>query len=102
METVRLTAAQALIRFLAAQYVERDGVRSRFFAGCFGIFGHGNVGVAQALLQHSDLMPYHQARNEQAMVHIAAGYARMSDLPAVEKVRAEYETARGVERRFLG
>src|SRR6266576_3903726 len=76
MSTVRLTAAQALIRFLAAQYVERDGVRSRFFGGCFGIFGHGNVGIAQALLQHSDLMPYHQARNEQAMVHAAAGYAR--------------------------
>src|SRR3954464_10115328 len=77
MSTVRLTAAQALIRFLAAQHVERDGVRSRFFGGCFGIFGHGNVGIAQALLQHAELMPYHQARNEQAMVHTAAGYARM-------------------------
>ena len=79
MSTVRLTAAQAFIRFLAAQYVERDGVRSRFFGGCFGIFGHGNVGIAQALLQHPDLMPYHQARNEQAMVHAAVGYARMKD-----------------------
>src|SRR3954449_12291057 len=79
MSTVRLTAAQALIRFLAAQYVERDGVRSRFFGGCFGIFGHGKVGIAQALLQHPDLMPYHQARNEQAMVHVAAGYARMKN-----------------------
>jgi 3D-(3,5/4)-trihydroxycyclohexane-1,2-dione acylhydrolase (decyclizing) len=77
MGTVRLTAAQALIRFLAAQHVERDGVRRRFFGGCFGIFGHGNVGVAQALLQHADLMPYHQARNEQGMVHTAAAYARM-------------------------
>jgi 3D-(3,5/4)-trihydroxycyclohexane-1,2-dione acylhydrolase (decyclizing) len=77
MSTVRLTAAQALIRFLAAQHVERDGGRRRFFGGCFGIFGHGNVGIAQALLQHSDLMPYHQARNEQGMVHTAAGYARM-------------------------
>ena len=47
----RLTAAQALIRFLAAQHVERDGVEHRFFAGCFGIFGHGNVaGIGQALL----------------------------------------------------
>ena len=79
MSNVRLTAAQALIRFLAAQHVERDGVRSRFFGGCFGIFGHGNVGIAQALLQHSDLMPYHQARNEQAMVHTAAAYARMKN-----------------------
>ena len=73
----RLTVAQALVRFLAAQEVERDGARSRFFAGCFGIFGHGNVaGVGQALQQHADLLPYHPARNEQAMVHLAAGYAR--------------------------
>ena len=49
--TVRLTVAQATIRFLANQYVERDGERSKFFAGCFGIFGHGNVaGLGQALL----------------------------------------------------
>src|ERR671930_1989968 len=74
---MRLTVAQALVRFLAAQYVERDGERHRFFAGCWGIFGHGNVaGIGQALQQHADLLPYHQARNEQAMVHIAAGYAR--------------------------
>jgi 3D-(3,5/4)-trihydroxycyclohexane-1,2-dione acylhydrolase (decyclizing) len=76
--TVRLTAAQALVRFLASQYVERDGVRHRFFGGCFGIFGHGNVaGIGQALLQYSELLRYHQARNEQAMVHTAVGYARM-------------------------
>jgi 3D-(3,5/4)-trihydroxycyclohexane-1,2-dione acylhydrolase (decyclizing) len=73
----RLTMGQALVRFLAAQEVERDGQRSRFFAGCFGIFGHGNVaGLGQALQQHEDLLPYRQARNEQAMVHIASGYAR--------------------------
>jgi len=76
--TVRLTAAQALVRFLAAQRVERDGVRHRFFGGCFGIFGHGNVaGIGEALLRHPDLLRYHQARNEQAMVHTAVGYARM-------------------------
>jgi 3D-(3,5/4)-trihydroxycyclohexane-1,2-dione acylhydrolase (decyclizing) len=74
---VRLTVAQALVRFLAAQEIERDGERHRFFAGCFGIFGHGNLaGLGQALEQHQDLLPYHQGRNEQAMVHIAAGYAR--------------------------
>jgi 3D-(3,5/4)-trihydroxycyclohexane-1,2-dione acylhydrolase (decyclizing) len=74
---MRITVAQALVRFLAAQEVERDGERHRFFAGCFGIFGHGNVaGLGQALQQHADLLPYHQARNEQAMVHIASGYAR--------------------------
>jgi 3D-(3,5/4)-trihydroxycyclohexane-1,2-dione acylhydrolase (decyclizing) len=73
----RLTVAQALVRFLAAQEIERDGERSRFFAGCFGIFGHGNVaGLGQALHQYRDRLPYHPARNEQGMVHIAAGYAR--------------------------
>jgi 3D-(3,5/4)-trihydroxycyclohexane-1,2-dione acylhydrolase (decyclizing) len=73
----RLTVGQALVRFLAAQEVERDGERRRFFAGCFGIFGHGNVaGLGQALQQHGDLLPFHQGRNEQAMVHIASGYAR--------------------------
>src|SRR5688572_3257071 len=74
---MRLTVAQALVRFLAAQEVERDGRRERFFAGCFGIFGHGNIaGLGQALRQHRDELPFHQARNEQAMVHMAAGYAR--------------------------
>ena len=74
---MKMTVAQALVRFLAAQEVERDGVRNRFFAGCFGIFGHGNVaGIGQALQQHRDLLPFHQARNEQGMVHIAVGYAR--------------------------
>jgi 3D-(3,5/4)-trihydroxycyclohexane-1,2-dione acylhydrolase (decyclizing) len=74
---MRLTVAQALVRFLAVQEVERDGVRERFFGGCFGIFGHGNVaGLGQALQQHADLLTYYQGRNEQAMVHAAAGYAR--------------------------
>jgi 3D-(3,5/4)-trihydroxycyclohexane-1,2-dione acylhydrolase (decyclizing) len=75
--TARLTVGQALVRFLAAQHVERDRQRRRFFAGCVGIFGHGNVaGLGQALKQHEDLLPYMQGRNEQAMVHMAAGYAR--------------------------
>ena len=74
---IRLTVAQALVRFLAVQQIERDGRRQRFFAGCLGIFGHGNVaGLGQALQQHHDLLPYLPARNEQAMVHRAAGYAR--------------------------
>ncbi len=78
MKTVRLTMAQALVRFLAAQRVERDGKQHRFFEGCFGIFGHGNVtGVGQALAESPDLLTYYQARNEQAMVHTAAGFARM-------------------------
>ena len=78
MKTVRLTMAQALVRFLAAQQVERDGAAHRFFEGCFGIFGHGNVtGVGQALAEEPSLLTYYQARNEQAMVHAAAGFARM-------------------------
>jgi 3D-(3,5/4)-trihydroxycyclohexane-1,2-dione acylhydrolase (decyclizing) len=82
--TVRLTVAQALVQFLAAQYSERDGIEQRLIPGCFGIFGHGNVaGVAQALLESaqgdgaSSGLPYHLARNEQGMVHSAVGYSRM-------------------------
>ena len=78
---MRLTVAQALVRFLANQYSERDGVEQRLIAGCFGIFGHGNVaGVGQALLEAArTTMPYYLARNEQAMVHAAAGYARQNE-----------------------
>ncbi|HKY52566.1 MAG TPA: 3D-(3,5/4)-trihydroxycyclohexane-1,2-dione acylhydrolase (decyclizing), partial [Candidatus Limnocylindria bacterium] len=69
---MRLTMSQALVRFLANQYVERDGIEQRFFAGCWGIFGHGNVGgIGQALHERPDDLRYHQARNEQAMVHAA-------------------------------
>ena len=76
--TRRLTVAQALVRFLAAQHTERDGVTQRLIAGCTGIFGHGNLaGIGQALLEAGDDLRYHQARNEQAMVHTAAGFARM-------------------------
>ena len=81
MSTVRLTVAQALVRFLANQYSERDGTQQRLIPGCFGIFGHGNVaGVGQALLEAhvtgtADL-PYYLARNEQGMVHASVGYAK--------------------------
>ncbi len=103
-DSVRLTVAQALVRFLANQWSERDGKQRRLVAGCFGIFGHGNVaGVGQALLEAAlsqaalsqaalseaalsedgatgaaDL-PYYLARNEQAMVHSAVGFARMAN-----------------------
>ncbi len=78
-ETIRLTMAQALIRFLKNQYVERDGQEQPFFAGCFGIFGHGNVaGIGQALQQNPDFR-YYQTRNEQAMVHTAAAYAKQKN-----------------------
>ena len=72
--------AQALLRFLSSQYVERDGVEQRFFAGVWGIFGHGNVaGIGEALFESPDVLPYHMARNEQSMVHTAVGYARHKD-----------------------
>ena len=74
--TKRVTMAQAVIAFLNNQYVERDGREQPFFAGCFGIFGHGNIaGIGQALQQIPEFR-YYQARNEQAMVHIAAAYAK--------------------------
>ncbi len=74
--TKRVTMAQAVIAFLNNQYVERDGREQPFFAGCFGIFGHGNIaGIGQALQQMPEFR-YYQARNEQAMVHIAAAYAK--------------------------
>ncbi len=77
---MKLTAAQALVRFLASQYVERDGVEHRFFGGCFGIFGHGNVaGIGEALYESPEDLTSYQARNEQSMVHAAAGYARMKN-----------------------
>jgi 3D-(3,5/4)-trihydroxycyclohexane-1,2-dione acylhydrolase (decyclizing) len=80
MTTQRLTMAQAVILFLQNQYVERDGRENSFFAGCWGIFGHGNVaGIGQALLQYADTFRYYQARNEQAMVHTSVAYARMKN-----------------------
>ena len=76
--TVRLTAAQATIAFLKNQYTERDGKQFRFFAGCLGIFGHGNVaGLGQALEQDPGLR-YYLFRNEQAMVHAATAFAKTS------------------------
>ncbi len=79
MNTRKLTVAQAVIAFLKNQYVERDGKENKFFGGCFGIFGHGNVaGIGQALQQNPDFR-YYLVRNEQASVHIAAAYAKMKN-----------------------
>jgi len=77
--TRRLTMAQAVIAFLKNQYSERDGKEHRFFEGCLGIFGHGNVaGIGQALEQDACL-PYYLVRNEQAMVHTASAFAKTSN-----------------------
>ncbi|RFA10717.1 3D-(3,5/4)-trihydroxycyclohexane-1,2-dione acylhydrolase (decyclizing) [Subtercola boreus] len=82
MTTKRMTVSQALVEFLGHQYTVDGDIRERTIPGMFGIFGHGNVaGIGQALKQFNvdqpDLMPYYQARNEQAMVHQSVGYARM-------------------------
>ena len=79
MKTKRLTVAQASIEYFKNQFSERDGIEQAFFAGCFGIFGHGNLaGFGQALQESPDFR-YHMVRNEQAAVHIAAGYAKMKN-----------------------
>ena len=80
MKIRRLTMAQAIVQFLNAQYVARDGVEHPFFGGMFGIFGHGSVaGIGQALHQYADDFRYYQTRNEQAMVHTAVAYAKMKN-----------------------
>jgi 3D-(3,5/4)-trihydroxycyclohexane-1,2-dione acylhydrolase (decyclizing) len=79
LSTIRLTVGQAIVRFMAAQYVERDGAENRFIAGVWGIFGHGNVaGLGQALEELGDEfdMPYYRPQNEQGQVHIASAYAK--------------------------
>lgn len=77
MTTTRLTMAQALVKFLDNQYIEVDGVQSKFVAGIFTIFGHGNVlGLGQALEQDSGDLIVHQGRNEQGMAHAAIGFAK--------------------------
>ncbi|MGW8380223.1 3D-(3,5/4)-trihydroxycyclohexane-1,2-dione acylhydrolase (decyclizing) [Streptomyces sp. ODS28] len=89
--TRRLTVAQALVRFLGAQYTERDGQRHRLVDACWGIFGHGNVaGLGQALLENGQgpeaPLRYLQGRNEQAMVHAAVGYARQNNRLSAQAV----------------
>ena len=75
--TIRLTAAQALVRYLSVQHSERDGRRQRVIPRMFGIFGHGNVcGLGEALSSAADSLPFHQPKHEQAMVHTALGYAK--------------------------
>ena len=106
--TTRLTVAQAVVRFLGAQRSERDGVEHRLIEGCFGIFGHGNLaGIGQALLEAELHRPgelrYYSARNEQAMVHAASGFARMrnrlSTLACTSSVGPDREPQSPYERR---
>src|ERR1700761_595568 len=79
MTTIRLTAAQAMVRFLSAQHVEIDGREQRLFEGVFAIFGHGNVaGMGEALFASRDALPTYRAHNEQAMAHAAIAFAKAS------------------------
>src|SRR6201991_4821380 len=88
-KTVRLTTAQAVVKFLAAQYSVVDGERRRLVPAALGIFGHGNVaGLGQALDQYSDDLPFIQGRNEQALVHVASGFAKASRRHATLAVTA--------------
>jgi len=87
--TVRLTVAQALVRYLAAQHSVADGRRRRLIPATLGIFGHGNVaGIGQALDQFHDVMPFIQGRNEQALVHAATAFAKASRRHATLAVTA--------------
>src|SRR5580765_849399 len=75
--TIRLTMAQALVRYLAAQQVRIDGEAVPLFAGVFAIFGHGNVAaLGEALYEYRDALPTYRAHNEQAMAHAAIAYAK--------------------------
>ncbi len=77
MATIRLTAAQATVRWLSAQRVDVDGVAVPYFAGAWAIFGHGNVaGLGEALHAAGDALPTWRAHNEQAMAHAAIAYAK--------------------------
>ena len=76
-KTVRLTMAQALVKFLSNQYINVDGTETRFVQGMMGIFGHGNVvGLGQALEQYQDDLPYMQGKNEQEIAHVCVAYAK--------------------------
>jgi 3D-(3,5/4)-trihydroxycyclohexane-1,2-dione acylhydrolase (decyclizing) len=91
--SIRLTVAQATVRFLAHQYTERDGAKHKLIGGCFGIFGHGNLaGIGEALLEaelnEPGSLPYWTARNEQGAVHAASAYARMNNRLATLAVTA--------------
>jgi len=77
VKTIRLTAAQATVRFLSQQMTEIDGEKVRLFAGIFAIFGHGNVaGLGEALQQAQDVLPTYRSHNEQAMGLSAIAYAK--------------------------
>src|SRR5690625_7449764 len=89
VDTIRLTLAQAVVKFTANQYTEIGGEQRRSSPAALGIFGHGNVGgLGQALEMYSDDLPFVQGRNEQSLVHMATGYAKQSGQQATLDVTA--------------
>jgi 3D-(3,5/4)-trihydroxycyclohexane-1,2-dione acylhydrolase (decyclizing) len=79
-KSIRLTTAQAVVKYLSVQYSERDGAQRRLIPAIFGIFGHGNVaGLGQAIYEYGQDLPYYQPCNEQSMVHTAAGFAKSNN-----------------------
>ncbi len=79
-KTTRLTMSQALVKYISAQFSERDGQERRFIPAIFGIFGHGNVaGIGQALYEFGEDLPYYHSWNEQSMVHTACGFAKANN-----------------------
>jgi 3D-(3,5/4)-trihydroxycyclohexane-1,2-dione acylhydrolase (decyclizing) len=77
MKTIKLTSAQALVKYFANQYIDIDGMEVQIFAGIFAIFGHGNVaGLGEALYHAQDSIPTYRAHNEQGMAHAAIAYAK--------------------------
>ena len=92
-QPIRLTTAQAITRYLAAQHSVRDGRRRRLIPAMLGIFGHGNVaGLGQALDEYQADLPFVQGRNEQSLVHIASGYAKANRRTA--RSRSPHRSAR--------
>ena len=84
MKRIRLTMSQALVKFLDNQYIECDGVETKFVSGMFGIFGHGCVvGVGQALEQGGHNLKFYQGKNEQNMALAAVAYAKQMDRKAI-------------------
>ena len=79
MNKIKLTVAQAIIKYINNQYIKTNGIEKKFFEGCFGILGHGNVGGIGQAIQEQKELKYYQCRNEQSMVHSAAAYAKIKN-----------------------
>ena len=87
MNKIKLTVAQAIIKYINNQQIKTDGIEKKFFEGCFGILGHGNVGGIGQAIQEQKELKYYQCRNEQSMVHSAAAYAKIKNRKNKQLIR---------------